>query len=324
MEKVVEKNVNAFILLGSFSDLSVLDFSIVNIRCFNLENESDLKNLSDQFSPLLEAYYSLYNITKKDAERCSDDLKYINVLLPVDFDKHVSNDEFYGCIEILKLLYPSDLAVHTIAEFRIDEQRNIDWISSSHYHFLPSGADRYDHFLYYPKDKKHINEINSFIKLYFNKIGNVPFIRIAMDAYINSYLEMPLHMSYVSLCMALEGVVDGTSEILSRIRRTVAIICADNSHVANIIYANIKKIYALRSKIVHGEKYEYKLVKEYHPYLRSLISRMIVQLMYTEFKSATELQEALIFVGFSDRTQIFQTDTISLNIKSYVETLSPL
>lgn len=319
------KRINVFILAGTFADLSVLDFSFLNIRCYNLKKTRRLKTLSDRYKPLAgEEYYSLLNIIRKDAEKTHDNLKYVHAMLPLSFDNPVSDEHFYGCVEVLKLLFPSDLQVHAIANFDIDNQENLEWSGTGYYHFHYSGKDRFDHYLYFQNKKEQIEPINRFIRLYFEKIGQMKYLRIAVDAYLNSFGDIPLHMSFISLCMALETFVDGKSELIYRIRRTVSLICADNQHVAYIIFQNLKKIYDLRSTIVHGDAYKYAQVKEYHPYLRSLISRSIVQLIHTDHKTATALQEALIFTGFTNRDVLFAADTISLNIMSYAETLSSL
>ncbi|WP_428331611.1 hypothetical protein [Mucilaginibacter sp.] len=315
----------ACLLAGSFADLSKLDFSAVNLVCYNLKRPAALKKRSAKYPPVHEDYYALYNMILKDAEKMIDKPEYIHVLLPKDFSRPLEDGAFYRCVEVLRLLFPSDLDIHTVADFDLDVSAGtIEWAGSAHYHFYTSGKDRYDHYLYFQKDPKQISLINDFIRLYFQKIGELKYLRVAIDAYSNSFSPVPLHMSFISLGMALETVVDGTSELSYRIRRTVALICADNAHVAGIIFQNINKIYKLRSTIVHGDAYKYQLVREYHPYLRSLISRTIVQLLHTDFKTATELQEAILFAGFSDRGKLFTDETISLNILSYAETLSSL
>ncbi len=147
---------------------------------------------------------------------------------------------------------------------------------------------------------------------------------MAFDAYLASFGPIPIHMSYISLCMAMETIVDGTSELLYRMRRSMALLCAENDFHGKRIYDNVKLIYDLRSNIVHGGNINYKLVYEYLPYLRSLISRMLIKIADLELKSATELQELLVFMGFNDRNDNLKLEKPLLNILTHSDTLRTL
>jgi len=163
-----------------------------------------------------------------------------------------------------------------------------------------------------------------FFQLYIERIDQLKYVQVAFDAYINSFLNMPAHMSFVSLCMALETVVSEKSELIYRIKRTVALICGDNEYHGNIIYDNIKLIYGLRSSIVHGDQIKYQLVYDYLPYLRSLVSRLVIELIHLNIKTPKELQEKFLFVGFINRNTIVPTEKLPINLFTQSDTMRSL
>lgn len=314
--------INAYILDGSLIDLSGLDFSCVNLRMVNLSTE-DLANISLSFKPLHEDYYSLMNIISKDAKKIQSQHTPVHVLLPIDFSKQVKNEVLRTCIDVMKLLFPSDFELHSIAQFQLHENNTIEWLHSRSYHFYQSGAEVFENYLAYPIEKE-ITEINEFISRFFSQRQHGNLFRMAFDAYLASFGPIPIHMSYISLCMAMETIVDGTSELLYRMRRSMALLCAENTFHGKRIYDNVKLIYDLRSNIVHGENINYALVYEYLPYLRSLISRMLIKIADLELKSATELQELLVFMGFNDRNENLKLEKPILNILTHNNTLRAL
>lgn len=316
------KNLYVAIVAGSFADLSKLDLSAMGIKCYNLKKPAKLKALSAKLKPVVEDVYALYKIVLKDAERAHDKAEYLHALLPADLSELVEKGVYFDFVNRLKVLFPSDFQVHSVAEFYLDGSE-IEWHGSGIYvtHYYP---ERYESYLYFQNKPEQVLAINGYINRYGDRVKAAPFISLAIDAYLNSFGEIPLHMSFLSLCIALESFVSGKNELIYRIRRTVSLICADSEYSARIIFKNIGKIYELRSAIVHGEKYNYALIREYLPYLRALISRTIVQLLYSEVCKPDDLQEQLNFAGFTDRKAIFQADTISLNVRSYADTLSDI
>jgi hypothetical protein len=314
--------ISVFIVVGSLKDLSSLDFSSKNISCLNLAGP-ELEGLSNNYQPVDEKVYSIYETIIKDAEKISDELQHIHVLIPKNFNQPVEDMDFVDCINVVKLIYPSDVQFHTIANFYLYENQNIEWISSTYYNFYPSGNDRHDNYLicHFEKD---INEVNNFIKLFFERIINLRYVQIAFDAYLTSFGNMPNHMAFISLCISLETIVEGTAELTFKISRLIALICADNRFYANRIFENVHLIYKLRSKIVHGSEIKIELINTYLPYLRNLISRMITQLVYLNQPSALELQRELLFAGLSDRNALFSGNEKPLNMFSYAATLGSL
>ena len=147
---------------------------------------------------------------------------------------------------------------------------------------------------------------------------------MTLDAYLGSFGPIPVHMSFISLCMAMETIVDGTNELTYRMRRSMALLCAENSYHAKQIYNSVKLVYDLRSGIVHGGGVDFTLIGQYIPYLRALISRLIIKLVRLNVKTATELQDMLVFMGFADRNATLQIEKPLINLFTHIDTMKTL
>lgn len=111
-------------------------------------------------------------------------------------------------------------------------------------------------------------------------------------------------MSYLDLCISLESIVNGNSELLYKIRRNVAILCGKSEADSWTLFKNIDKIYKLRSQIVHGEDYKIELIEKYLPYLINLVSRLIIEIISLNVKEKNTLNDKMTSIGFGDKIKI--------------------
>ena len=102
----------------------------------------------------------------------------------------------------------------------------------------------------------------------------------------------------------MESIINGSEELNYRLKRGVAILCGDNEFSSEIIYDNLKIIYSLRSKIIHGEKYKTEKVKNYLPHLKALVSRTIIELIIHDISNTNELNKIITKIGFGERYKI--------------------
>jgi len=160
----LEKNnaikINVYIIRGALRDLSAVDFSCVNLTFINLASKK-LKTISDSYTTPDDLHYSLYNVVKDHTKKMPDEPKCLHVLLPIDFQKPVNQGDYLRCIDVLKLLFPSDLQYETIAEFNLQEDNVIEWKSSSSYHFYTTGESFISNYLTYPINKQ-VAKVNAF------------------------------------------------------------------------------------------------------------------------------------------------------------------
>lgn len=285
-----------YILAGSLYDLSLFDFSIVNIQCLKIDSEK-LKEF-------------IQTATYKDRERKVGDWEVLQqmkvefsavrgdlyVLLPIDLSKEVPNKDFEYCWYVLLLIFPSDLSIKQIIRFQLFDDKYLWRISIEERPFYPTGEKITDNYLISFDGIRE--EINTFINIFFDRINSIKFITTALHSYVNSYSEIRLTMSYLSLCICLESIVTGNTELSYRIKRNVAILCGKHADEAEVIFNNLGKIYDLRSKIVHAGIFDEQKVKEYLPYLRNIVSRMIIEVILLNINDLELLNKNLTFSGF--------------------------
>jgi len=293
-----------YVLAGSLFDLSLFDFSNVNIQCFKIDSEK-LKEFTQtthykDWNGDNRNWEKLQKIKEEFGDRKGD----LYVLLPIDLSKEVLSKDYKYCWHVLLLLFPSDLAIYRKISFQLFDDQYL-WLHSIEEHtFYPTGERTEDNYLI--SDITFKEEVNHFIGLFFRRIDSIKFIQIALQSYVNSYSEMHFTMTYLSLCICLESIVAGNTELSFRIKRNVAILCGTNADEADLIFDNLGNIYNLRSKIVHGDIYDEKKVQEYLPYLRNIVSRMIIEVLLINITDLVFLNRRLTFSGFSKKEDLVQ------------------
>lgn len=189
---------------------------------------------------------------------------------------------------------------------------------STFLYVLISKRGDYENYLF--SDDEYLEEINEYIRLVFDRLNLTNYIGIAIENYLTSYSASHIHYQYLTLCIALESIISGNQELIYRIRRSVAILCGKDLFNCHRIYDNLNKLYTLRSKIIHGESFDYKKVAEYLPPLKSIVSRTIIELLIHNIPTNTELNLKITEVGFGDRTKISESwKHFTLNIITHVE-----
>lgn len=306
-----------FLFVGSLSDISKIDFTSLNITCYQIDS-AEFKALCKTMT-----YKDWGNVIAEHLNEITKDFwdkERIYVLLPINFPKEFVENNFYLCYEVLLLLFPSDLSIKWIIEFQLFDDKYLYPTISSEYDFFPSGIDNsFENFLFY--EEKNLNEINEFIRLYANRVNAIKYLKTAKDAYISSFHERNPIMTFLSLCISLESIVNGNTELNYRIKRNVSILTANIKSRAEVIYDNLNKIYGLRSKIVHGSVYNIEKVIEYLPYLQSLTSRVILEIALLNIINIDDLNRKLTFAGFGDKKSLSSDyKKMNLNITSYVKT----
>ena len=314
-----ETETKFYIIAGSLADLSKFDFSSFNTQCIKV-NSDMLDSIcdgmtDDEFSNRTKELLKEISVKFRKSEQPF-------VLLPIDFTKEFIEKNLISCYELILLLFPGDLAIYGLINFQLFDYKYIHLNSYLEYGFYSSGRENYyDNFVYYQEDS--LGEINRFIKLYNERKNGIEYLETTVNGYISSFRELRPDMAFLNLCISLESIVEGNTELSYRIKRNVAILCAENKHYAEKIFDNLNLIYGLRSRIVHAGKFKYEKVDEYLPYLQSLVSRLIIELILQNIQSLSVLNRSLIFAGFGDRKELI-TDSdyepMTLNISSYVDT----
>ena len=303
------------ILSGIYSDLSILDFSFLNIKLIEVKSqtfEDYLKEIEPKLSPINTGFL---DAILEDDYNDNPDRKYAIV---EDNPKNgIDLNNIYNVYQLLLIIFPSDLQIEFIIEFHCDDGIWQSPSMSSFYKRL-SNYEREDLFLLMASDDE-LQELNRFSKKYFSKLKMEGYLGIAIENYISSFSASRDEYKYLNLCMGLESIIPGSHELTYRLRRNVAILCGKNAWHCKHIYNNINKFYALRSKIIHGEKYSEDQLEKYLPKIRALVSRLIIELMIHDIDTNVALNERITELGYGDRSRISKNwEHFDLNISTWV------
>lgn len=308
------------VLAGSLSDLSKFNFSPWGIKCYHIESPALKKYVkkNSHKGSFENNWRVIYESSKTNAFEADSpfwDAKNLYVLVPNDLKKLPSKKEIFDCRLALLLLFPSEITVRTIHYFEIiDGPKIFCGGGAEGYDFAPfmKYDEPYEHYLIIPP--KRINEINRFLKIFHERAGKINYIQTALKFYSMAWSVENPELSFVSLCIALEGIVYGKEQVTYRFRRNIAVLCGENEFYSIEIYKNVNRLYEFRSKIVHSSvtSKDYKYFEEYYKYGIAVASRMIIEMILHNIPNLQNLDEKLTELGFGDRK------IISKNYKPFI------
>ncbi len=294
---------NTFILGGSISDLSRIN---VDFWGFNIINLAYLSSLQKYFR--LHSTRDIgYDDNLEAFEKIKADYwdnKNMYLITPVKFDKIIPDEEYYRLWQALSIIFPSDLQVISEIHYQIIDEKiyRTGWAT---WDLEPTGdASDYENFLRY--EDEQLDEIEKCLRLFYEKRDTLNYLQITISSFFGGHIRYVRHLylMYVSLCISLESIVSGHQELSYRLCRNVAILCGKSIEECHRIFKNTKKLYEIRSQIVHGAKLPYKTVLRYLPYLKALVSRMIIELLVHAIPDKEELNNRLTSLGFGDFEKI--------------------
>lgn len=283
------------IITNSASDLSKLEFP--EFRIVNTKSEYFTKFLTDTEVPE-------FSFALEIKESFEEDGKERYAIINKDLSQKFGIMKIYDAFNFLVLLFPSNLAVDHIVDFNFINEKLI--------HRSSFKADIFNEedegFLRYNEDNSHI--INKFIKNYSQTYNDIGYLKSSAQNYMNAFDNTHYyHFSYIALCISLESITNGNTELLYRIRRNVAVICGKDSETSQIIFDNINTIYKLRSKIVHGLDFSDEKVYEYLNYLQAIVSKTIIELIIHNISNLEILNKKITSLGFGNRDKLSENWT---------------
>jgi hypothetical protein len=208
------------------------------------------------------------------------------------------NDEVYGylkpTIQLMRLFREGNICMPLAYYFFMDYNTpQLVMSEGTHLYISPES--------YTLKDSE-VPDLQKFIlntKLPFNE----SFLQLAFENFELSYQTHNQNMSFLSLMISLETLLgSGGSEKTYRISRNAAVLLGKDKDESEIIFSDIKKLYNLRSEIVHGGKsniiHTEDLLK-----LRHYIRESIKEINKVD-KSKDELLDVLNSCGFGDKERL--------------------
>ncbi|WP_200974855.1 HEPN domain-containing protein [Echinicola sp. 20G] len=297
-ENIDIEEITIVIFANSKAKLNLLDFSQLNLRFVSL-NSTDLKVFlsktqhdKDHFEDRNQKIFDEYKEKNLDIE--------LFALLPIDLSRKVDESSKHLIYELLLVMYPSHLRYYAELYFQLIDKNYLWWAGSTEWPITPSQDLKPLYF--HDSQKEHIND---FINIYIRRKEKLKYLETIISSYLHSFTEYQYsHFSFISLCISLEATTDGRNELTYRIRRNCAIICGNSIDSSKNIFNAVDKIYKLRSSIVHGSKYDHEKVEKFMPYLRKLVSRLIIELISINLKDKHILNGQITQIGFGNKENL--------------------
>lgn len=307
--------IRILILGKSYYDLSKFDFSFIDISIYNIESE-EFENYIESLQPDFKDGNLSFINTIKESIHSDSDKKYAIVKNKPKEDFNI--EDVYNVWKILLIIFPSDLNI----EYEVNYQYEDNFFQRTYMsEYEKKYTGEYPGELLF-SDDEYLDEINEFISKHFERLKGENYITLAIESYLTSFSASHYHFQYLTLCVALESIIYGSNELTYRLRRSIGLLCGEKSSSCEKICENVKKIYKIRSKIIHGEKFRVPKILEYLNPLRSLVSRTIIELLIHNVSNKEELNKKITKLGYGDRTKISPDyQDYELNIITLGETI---
>lgn len=300
------KRFPVLIITNSSSNLEKLKFPEFNI----------INTKSEEFNQFLaKTKVPKFSFALEITESAEDDGKERFAIINKNCSKTFGDKKIYDVFNFLVLMFPSNLTIEHIVDFKFkgDEQELI--YESS---FRTEIFNREEEgFLKFNEEKAQI--INEFIQKYSHTYQEINYLKSATQHYMNAFDNLQYyHFSFLALCISLESITNGQTELIYRIRRNIAVICGKSTETSQIIFDNINTIYSLRSKIVHGSDFSDQKVYDYLTYLQSIVSKTIIELLIHNVTNLELLNKKITSLGFGDRDKLSE-DWSEILLNDHIE-----
>ncbi len=292
-------------------DLSRFDFSFRDIFVYEIRS-NEFKEYIRLLSPdnFEHNFHFIYHLI----EEINFDHEKFYAVIKKDLENSFNQKEIDNVHKLLLIVFPSDLQVLHIINYDNGEGF-FQPLSMSSWNQRVTGEFPGEFLILIDE---YVEEVNEFIKLVFERLSETNYLGISIYHYLSSFDASHIHYQYIALCMVLESMISGSQELTYRLKRNTAVLVGAKSYNCKKIFNNLNKIYDLRSKIVHGELYDAAKIAEYLPYIRTMASRVIIELLLHNFQNNTELNQRITELGYGGKFQI--TDSYKeykLNVLTY-------
>jgi len=173
-------------------------------------------------------------------------------------------------IHLMRFFKEGNICTTSAYFYFIDSNGNPEpFMTSSSYPIILPGL--------YSLKKLEINDLMRFVRR-----NNLPFadpmLQLSFENFEISYLMYNKNLSFLSLMMALEGLLNpGGVEISYKISRNAAVLLGNDISSARSIFKRIKYLYNKRSKIIHSGRTDIvtqDTILELRKYVRDAIKRI--------------------------------------------------
>ena len=165
----------------SFKDIKIVDINSDEFEAYIEEQQPDVKECNMSFpKSIIENIHGEY------------DKKY--AIIKNNPKENFSDNDIFNVWKILLIIFPSDLQI----EYEIVYTFEDDFFQRS---YMSSYQKRGDYENYLFSDDEHLEEINEYIRLTFDRLNLTNYIGIAIENYLTSYSASHIHYQYLTLCI---------------------------------------------------------------------------------------------------------------------------
>jgi hypothetical protein len=130
----------------------------------------------------------------------------------------------------------------------------------------------------------------------FIDLLEVPSFRLAVDALCTYQHQESSRMMIAMLWSGIEALFSVQSELRFRLAVYIAALVAPPGEQRKTVYSNVKKLYDVRSKAVHGSKLKQEQIDQHLLEVRELLSKLLCRLIEAgKVFSEDELESELFF-----------------------------
>lgn len=230
-------------------------------------------------------------------------------IVPIEVNVLFTEEQWFHFYELILSIYPSDFSIIKVIHLSpLGEhyQRS----GQTFYHFRPSGEGYFENFMHI--GRREYKFVSQFLRTYFQSSLDLQYLKYILSVFSNSFSQRNAIYQYLSLIICLEVTVEGNEQLTYKLKRNIALLCGDSVETCKLIFNNVNQLYKLRSAIVHGNiKPSYKHFREYHDYLKTLVARLIRELIVHNIPTIEGLNEKLTSLGYG------QNKLISKNYTKY-------
>lgn len=303
-------NLDIPVFYGTYADLTKIDVSFFNGRIVTYKG----KYFRDCLKSLLEP--TMFKFSYKSATSDPDQTSlYENqkikryAIIPLDLKQPLLEEHWHHFHELMLSIFPSDFSLVEVIHLR-PLGTHYQSGGKSYYSFKSTGERYFENFMHIARQE--YKYVRHYLKTYFHSSYDLKYVKYILSVYSNSFVGTNLIYQYLSLIICLEVTVEGNEQLTYRLKRNIALLCGNKKSACEYIYDNVNQLYKLRSAIVHGNiKPSYKNFQEYHKYLKTLVARLIRELIVHNISTVKDLNDIITTLGYGQNNLISKNYTSS-------------
>lgn len=284
------------------ADKSIIGLGILNCKVISMTMQ-ELQDLVVLTRGQVELNYFHTTLFSHQIHACNNE-----EIIVLEYVETTESDELlaYCILDLLKLYKAEDIYSCYSLDYRYRDGKLT--------HSSLAKIIRYEHAIdhlparYTLADDEKAN-FSPWLNKYYTKLKSTDLndsYKSMLKAYQTAFLVGIVELEYIMLFSILEMIFgSGHSEITYQISRGAALLLSDSSSEMEVVYKQMKKLYGVRSKYVHGgEKVHWDSLFELRDVVRKVLLKLIDLNYHAKGASFDDLRNKIMLSGFN----AFSTD----------------